>query len=110
MLGLFAAIGCGTGSTNIIHTTGNYSNASLKGTYVYEIHGYPFTGVYREIGAFTADGAGNITAGSDDSSVNSGGLPVAFTGSYTVGNDGTGVVQFNITSLRRPAHCCRQRA
>ena len=34
MLGLFAAIGCGSGSTNIIHTTGNYSNASLNGTYV----------------------------------------------------------------------------
>ena len=54
MLGLFAAIGCGTGSTNIIHTTGNYSNASLNGTYVYEIHGDSLGGFYREIGAFTA--------------------------------------------------------
>ena len=62
VLGLFAAIGCGSGSTNIIHTTGNYSNASLNGTYVYEIHGDSLGGFYREIGAFTADGAGNITA------------------------------------------------
>ena len=99
VLGLFAAIGCGSGSTNIIHTTGNYSNASLNGTYVYEIHGDSLGGFYREIGAFTADGAGNITAGSDDSSFNSGGLPVNFTGSYTVGNDGTGFVTFNSSAV-----------
>ena len=99
VLGLFAAIGCGSGSTNIIHTTGNYSNASLNGTYVYEIHGDSLGGFYREIGAFIADGAGNITAGSDDSSFNSGGLPVNFTGSYTVGNDGTGFVTINSSAV-----------
>ena len=99
MLGLFAAIGCGNGGTNIIHTTGNYSNASLNGTYVYEIRGDSLGGFYREVGAFTADGAGNITAGSDDSSFNSGGLPVNFTGSYTVGNDGTGFVTFNSSAV-----------
>ncbi len=99
VLGLFAAIGCGNGSTNIIHTTGNYSNASLNGTYVYEVHGDSLGGFYREVGAFTADGAGNITAGSDDSSFNSGGLPVNFTGSYTIGNDGTGFVTFNSSAV-----------
>jgi hypothetical protein len=98
-LGLFAAMGCGSGSTNIIHTTGNYSNASLNGTYVYAIHGDSLGGFYREVGAFTADGAGNITAGSDDSSFNSGGLPVTFTGSYTVGNDGTGFVTFSNSAV-----------
>ena len=99
VLALFAATGCGYGGNTIIHTSGNYSNASLNGTYVYEIHGEPVSGFYREIGAFTADGAGNITAGSDDSSVNAGGLPVNFTGSYTVGNDGTGFITFNNTGL-----------
>lgn len=99
MLALFAASGCGNGGNNVIRTTGNYTKASLNGTYVYEIHGDSFNGLYREIGAFTADGAGNITAGSDDSSFNSGGLAVNFTGSYTVGNDGTGFITFNNTAL-----------
>jgi hypothetical protein len=100
VLTLFAASGCGDGGSNtIIHTTGNYSNASLSGTYVYEIRGDSLSGQYREIGAFTADGAGNITAGSDDSNLNSGGVPVAFTGNYQVFNDGTGFIQFNTTAL-----------
>src|SRR5436309_11500658 len=99
LLAVFAATGCGYGGNNIVHTTGNYSNASLNGTYVYQIHGQPFSGFYREIGAFTADGAGHITAGSDDSSVNAGGLPVSFTGSYQVFNDGTGSITFNNSGL-----------
>lgn len=100
VLALFATVGCGYGgSRTVVNTTGNYSNSSLNGTYVYEIHSFPVSGIYREIGAFTADGAGNITAGSDDSSLNSGGLPVAYTGSYQVFNDGTGFLQFNNTAL-----------
>jgi len=100
VLALFAAVGCGYGGhRTVVNTTGSYSNSSLNGTYVYEIHGFPFSSPYREIGAFTADGAGNITAGSDDSSVNSGGLPVTYTGSYQVFNDGTGFLQFNNTAL-----------
>jgi len=101
VLGLFAAIGCGNGSTNIIHTTGNYSNTSLNGTYVYTIRGnFSSNGApYREIGAFTADGAGNITAGSDDASFNTGGVPTSYTGSYSVGNDGTGFLTFNNTAI-----------
>jgi hypothetical protein len=96
VLGLFAAIGCGSGSTNIIHTTGNYSNASLNGTYVYEIHGDSALGVYREVGAFTADGNGNITAGSDDSSLAGN---ITFTGTYQVFNDGTGSLSFSNSAL-----------
>ena len=99
VLALFAATGCGYGGNTVIHTTGNYSNASLNGTYVYQIHGQPFSGFYREIGAFTADGAGHITAGSDDSSVNVGGLAVSFTGSYQIFNDGTGSITFNNSGL-----------
>ena len=99
VLALFAATGCGYGGNTVVHTTGNYSNASLNGTYVYQIHGQPFSGFYREIGAFTADGAGHITAGSDDSSVNAGGLAVSFTGSYQIFNDGTGSITFNNSGL-----------
>ena len=100
ILALFVASGCGYGGhTTIIHTGGNYSNSSLNGTYVYEIHGEPYSGLYREIGAFTADGAGHITAGSDDSSFNTSGVPVSFTGSYQVFSDGTGQLVFNNTTL-----------
>ncbi len=88
---LVTALGCGSGgSVNLTHTTGKYSNSSLSGTYVYEIHGDSSGGIYREIGAFTADGAGNITAGSDDSSLSPGATPFSYSGQYSVGNDGTG--------------------
>jgi len=96
VLALFAATGCGNGGNTVIHTTGNYSNASLNGTYVYEINGDSQVGVYREIGAFTADGSGHITAGSDDSSL-AGNIP--FTGTYQVFNDGTGSLTFSNSGL-----------
>jgi len=100
VLALSVAVGCGYGGkVTVVHTGGNFSAASLNGTYVYEIHGLPVSSFYREIGAFTADGAGNITAGSDDSSLNSGGVPVPFTGAYQVLNDGTGFIQFNNTAI-----------
>lgn len=99
VLSLFAAIGCGNGGTTIVHTSGGFSAASISGTYIYQLRGDSVNGPYREIGAFTADGAGQITAGSDDSSFNSGGLPVAFTGSYSVFGDGTGSITFNKTAL-----------
>jgi hypothetical protein len=100
---LVAAAGCGTGGSVVIPSTnGNYSKASLKGSYVYEIHGTQFATLlaqpYREYGVFTADGAGNITAQSDDASTNLGGG--AFTcnascGSYQVAADGTGFITLN---------------
>jgi hypothetical protein len=100
LLSLVAAVGCGTGRGAPIlnHSTGNFTAASLKGSYVYQIHGVSVvTGnVYRQVGVFTADGAGNITGGNDDSSANAGGTAVA--GVYTVGSDGTGFITMN-TSL-----------
>jgi len=100
MLSLVAVVGCGTGgsSPTLVHTTGNFTNGSLKGSYVYQIHGVSSVNgsVYRQVGVFTADGNGNITGGTDDSSVNAGGTAVS--GVYTVGNDGTGFLTIN-TSL-----------
>jgi hypothetical protein len=87
-----ATAGCGS-SGNIIPPplNGNYSNASLKGSYVYQVHGFDTTGApYRQIGVFTADGNGNITGGSDDSSANAGGMQVS--GTYTISKDGTGFI------------------
>jgi hypothetical protein len=74
---------------------------SLKGTYVYQIHAIALVnGVsivpYRQVGVFTADGAGGIT-GTDDSSVTSAGTPIQ--GSYQIFSDGTGQITFNTSSL-----------
>src|SRR5215469_5337640 len=91
-LALVVAVGCGNGSNTIVRTTGNFSAATLNGTYVYEVHGDSALGVYRQVGAFTADGSGNITAGSDDSSLAGN---ISFTGSYQVFNDGTGSISFS---------------
>ncbi len=97
---LIAAVGCGYGgSVHLPQTTGNNSAANVKGTYVYEVEGFSLVNgnPIREVGAFTADGMGNITAGSDDTNLNSGGLPVSYVGSYSIGGDGTGSITFNST-------------
>jgi hypothetical protein len=96
---LIAAVGCGSGggSPVLIHTTGHFSNASLNGSYVYQVHGATANGtVYRQVGVFAADGKGNIT-GTDDSSFSA--VATAITGTYTVGSDGTGFITFNTSSL-----------
>jgi hypothetical protein len=103
ILFLLAAIGCGSGNGIVVtNPTGNFSNASLSGQYVYEVHGSLVSGQpYREFGVFTADGAGHITSGTDDfTTTNSGGvLTSSTTGSYTVANDGTGFISLGPTVL-----------
>lgn len=100
LLSVFAAVGCGSygGSSTLINPQGNFSNASLNGAYVYEIHGaaannFGSFSPYREVGVFVADGQGNIgktTPGSDDASFSATGIGV--TGTYTVAKDGTGSI------------------
>ena len=100
VLSLAATVGCGTGggSSVVINPKGNFSNASLNGSYVYEIHGGgqnnfgTFT-PYREAGVFVANGQGHIgntTPGSDDISGNT--TPIAVTGKYQIFQDGTGSI------------------
>ncbi len=75
------------------------SNAVLlNGTYAFLFSGFNSTGDVISAGSFTADGNGNIKNGVEDT--NSAVGPPAnhtFTGSYTLGNDGRGVLKF--TSL-----------
>jgi hypothetical protein len=104
---LMFAMGCGSSSSSPFPITGSYSNSSLNGQYAFFLSGNQFVignstsqGFYREAGVFTADGNGNITAGTDD--FNSAGSigPVAssaITGKYTIGKDGNGVVQINFS-------------
>lgn len=104
LLSLLFCVACG--SSGGFHTpagtgTGAFSTASLNGQYVYQIAGTEFSSgspvPYREAGVFMANGAGGITGGTDDfcegttcTSAN----PV--TGSYTVGNDGTGSLSLSV--------------
>jgi hypothetical protein len=100
LISLAGTVGCGSsngGGIVIPSPSGNFSNASLSGSYVYEVHGFDTAGnPYRQIGVFTADGNGHITGGSDDSTVSSSATQV--TGSYTISKDGTGFIGVN-TSL-----------
>lgn len=99
------AVGCGGAGVVIPHTTGNYSNASFKGSYVYEIHGFVAdqnNSPYRETGVITADGSGNITSGTDafrTTAVSGTPLQSAVTGTYSIANDGTGQILLNSTAL-----------
>jgi hypothetical protein len=97
ILVLVAATGCGGGGS-IVLPTGNYSLASLTGSYVYQVHGTSNLGPYREIGVFTADGAGHITGGSDDFATG-GVVSNGITGVYTLASDGTGFLTINPTAL-----------
>lgn len=100
ILSVLVAVGCGSynSSTGVINPQGNFSNASLNGTYVYEIHGagannFGAYSPYREVGVFVADGQGNIgktSPGSDDTSFSATGIGV--TGTYTIAKDGTGSI------------------
>jgi len=77
---------------------GNFSTASLKGQYAFSLTGIEGqNGAYRaSIGSFTADGAGDITAGLEDMLNLSSGQPaslISFTGgSYTIQPNGRGTI------------------
>lgn len=107
---LIGAVGCGGGGVVLPHPTGNFSNASFKGSYVYQIHGFladANNDPYREAGVITADGAGHITAGDDAfaSSLSGAGLTqsTTVTGTYTIASDGTGRIFLNSTGLETAA-------
>ena len=105
-LGFLFTLGCGAGPG--IHGIGpgggggTFSNASLNGSYVYQINGIDFSSganvVYNEAGVFTADGKGNITGGIDDFTEGTGStLGSATSGTYTINSDGTGNLILNET-------------
>lgn len=100
--------GCGTSHTIPIPRNpsgGNdagFSNASMTGTYVFNVNGSTTDGFLAVAGSFTADGNGNITGGTRDT-VNhrrSQTLNEAITGSYFVNIDGRGQVVLNGPSGR----------
>jgi hypothetical protein len=78
--------------------TGNFSNASLKGSYAFSMSGQDgTTGAFiARVGSFNADGNGNITAALED--VNVGGTfrqAISFTGTYSIQSNGKGTLTLN---------------
>jgi hypothetical protein len=65
-----------------------YSNASLKGQYAFQFSGENGTVPVAAVGTITMDGAGNITAGSEDTA--SGSSTTITGGTYNLGTDGRG--------------------
>lgn len=101
---LALAAGCGGSGVIIPRQTGSFSNASFKGSYVYQMHGFiSATGnPYREVGVITADGNGNVTAGLEDVATTGAAAATAsgsITGTYSISNTGMGQILLNSTAL-----------
>lgn len=107
-LALIAALlflaGCGGNSSNTIPGGNNqgFTNASLSGHYAFTLRGFGLLpgnpnseDYYVEGGVFTADGNGNITAGTDDYVQANVPFSDALTGTYRINSDGTGDLQLN---------------
>src|SRR5882724_5294107 len=90
--------GCGGGnSVSFPPPVGSFTNANLSGPFAFSYTGSDPGGFLAVAGSFVADGAGNITSGTQD--INSGLLNsptnVAITGTYLVRADGRGTATLN---------------
>lgn len=78
----------------------NGPTGRLNGNYVFSFSGYQNGIRVIQAGSFTADGAGNITAGLMDSNSSVGVLTkLTFTGTYSLGSTNTGPMSLNIATL-----------
>jgi hypothetical protein len=100
LISLIFGLACGSGTNAFNQGSGNFSNTSLKGQYAYQLTGVDTAANFREAGVFTADGNGNITGGTDDFAEGTTITTGSSTGSYTISNDGTGVVAISISDGR----------
>ncbi len=93
---------CGNGGSNggKFTPSGTFSKSSLNGSFAYQLSGADENGSFRELGVFTADGNGNITAGEDDFTQNTTLVSSTFTGSYQISNDGTGTMTLTLSNGR----------
>jgi hypothetical protein len=106
-----AACGGGGATINPPPPTGNYSLASLNGTYAFVTSGEVITSSsnsatpFSRTGSFTANGSGGITGGVYDvvnaggsSTISSSPIAIMSGSSYTVNADGRGTLTFNVNS------------
>src|SRR6266568_3385152 len=104
-LGTLVACGGSSNRTQVPTppSTGNnagFTNASLNGPYVFAANGSTPSNLFAVAGQFSADGNGNITAGTRDT-VNDGGgqtLNEPITGTYSINQDGRGQAVLNGSS------------
>ncbi len=97
--GMIFAAGCGAGAgINGIPPgggSGAYSNASLNGSYVYQLAGTVSSSgaSYQEAGVLIADGNGHITGGIDDFTQGfTSSFGSTFSGTYAIASNGTGTI------------------
>src|SRR5262249_30252685 len=88
--------GCADAKTIAGPPTGNFSNASLNGQFAFTLSGTNGGGPFAVAGQFQANGAGQITSGTED--INSPGtvgvlINQPLTGTYTVRADGRGTAK-----------------
>jgi hypothetical protein len=86
-----------TSIASLAVTISGYSPSSLQGQFAFSMAGSNASGHFFRAGSFLADGAGNLNSVLEDintaSSVTT--SPISTTGTYTVGADGRGTLQFN---------------
>jgi large repetitive protein len=74
-------------------------NSLLRGAYAFFFSGFDTQGVVLAIGQFTADGAGNISSGTEDVNRVSGTSSNAtLSGTYSLGTDGRGTLTLTATN------------
>ena len=86
-----------TATASLSVTISGYSTSSVQGQFAFSLAGSNSSGHFYRAGSFTADGAGNLTGVLEDitTSTSATTVPISTTGSYTVGADGRGTLQFN---------------
>jgi Putative Ig domain len=90
-----------TASANLSITInpGVTNNSRLSGHYAFSVRGFDPNGLFVAAGSFLADGQGNISAGiADINNTTASSLSQAFTGTYSIGQDGLGFMTFNMTA------------
>jgi hypothetical protein len=88
-----------TSTASLAVTISGYSASSLQGDFAFSLSGSNSNASahFFRAGSFVADGARNLTSVLEDVNSSSGvtALPISTTGTYTVGTDGRGTLQFN---------------
>jgi len=85
--------------TMSVTVTDTFGNAVLQGSYAFSTSGRQTStsGFFSRVGSFVADGNGGLTGGLEDVNPQPSGItqePIAFSGSYSIGPDGRGTMQF----------------
>jgi hypothetical protein len=84
-----------TATATLAVTLSGYSNSSLQGPFAFSMSGTNGSGRFFRAGSFVADGAGHLDSMLEDANPTAGTSPISTTGTYTVGADGRGTLQFN---------------